>query len=110
MSERLDRIERTIEAMLAMQADFEVKAQMRREQEEERQRKTDAKMDQLKRVLLLAIKESRRFRTETKYNIAALMDSHLSVEDRIARLEAQRKSLYGGNGQANSDSNGPNRT
>lgn len=37
------------------------------------------------------------------------MDSHLRVEDRIARLEAQRKSLNGGNGEPRGP-NGPNRT
>lgn len=78
MSERLDRIERMIEAMLAMQADFEVKAQIRREEAEQRQREWEARQfksdngyKQLRRVLLLAIQEGRRFRTETKYNIAA---------------------------------------
>jgi hypothetical protein len=116
MSERLDRIERSIETILVMQADFEAKDAIRRKEAELRQQKAEAETKQLKRVLLLAIKDGRRSRSRInhniealKYNIEALTDSQLRAEARIERLEAQRKSLDSGNGGP-SGSQGPNRT
>jgi hypothetical protein len=75
MEERMDRVERAIEALTSVQAD----AEMRRQTAEK-------EMHQLRRVLLSAIRLGRRDRSKMNELINALTASQLRLEEKFERF------------------------
>jgi len=83
--------QRTMDFILQRQAQFAAGMQRLEEQQtkfSENQRRADDRIDQLRRVVLMTVRQFRRERRDLRERIAALVDAQMRTEDAMRSLTA----------------------